>query len=159
MDCSPTRLLSPWNFSGKNIGLGCHFFFHRTSPHTENKISSPHCDPHILHGPLQPLYSLSPHTPASSSSAVALAYLLPRYFHAPFFQLLMVSPQMTPLQRILSWSWVLILPIRQFYFSSLYSPPPEIRLYIWWFILTSNPWDACSSREGNWPCSHYLPSR
>ena len=26
MDCSPTRLLCPWNFPGKNIGVGCHSF-------------------------------------------------------------------------------------------------------------------------------------
>ena len=25
MDCNPPRLLSPWNFSGKNTGMGCHF--------------------------------------------------------------------------------------------------------------------------------------
>ena len=23
----PTRLLCPWNFPGKNTGVGCHFFF------------------------------------------------------------------------------------------------------------------------------------
>ena len=25
MDCSPTRLLYPWNFLGKNTGVSCHF--------------------------------------------------------------------------------------------------------------------------------------
>ena len=25
MDCSPTRLLHPWDFPGKNTGVGCHF--------------------------------------------------------------------------------------------------------------------------------------
>ena len=25
MDCSPTRLLYPWDFPGKNTGVGCHF--------------------------------------------------------------------------------------------------------------------------------------
>ena len=25
MDCSPTRLLRPWDFPGKNTGVGCHF--------------------------------------------------------------------------------------------------------------------------------------
>ena len=25
MDCSPPRLLCPWDFSGKNTGVGCHF--------------------------------------------------------------------------------------------------------------------------------------
>ena len=27
MDCSPPRLLCPWNFPGKNTGVGCHFLF------------------------------------------------------------------------------------------------------------------------------------
>ena len=26
-DCKPSRLLCPWNFSGKNTGVGCHFLF------------------------------------------------------------------------------------------------------------------------------------
>ena len=26
MDCSPARLLCPWNSPGKNTGVGCHFF-------------------------------------------------------------------------------------------------------------------------------------
>ena len=25
MDCKPTKLLCPWDFPGKNTGLGCHF--------------------------------------------------------------------------------------------------------------------------------------
>ena len=25
MDCSPVRLLRPWDFPGKNTGMGCHF--------------------------------------------------------------------------------------------------------------------------------------
>ena len=25
MDCSPTRLLCPWDFPGKNTGVSCHF--------------------------------------------------------------------------------------------------------------------------------------
>ena len=24
-DCSPARILCPWDFSGKNTGVGCHF--------------------------------------------------------------------------------------------------------------------------------------
>ena len=27
MDCSFSRLLQPWAFSGKNTGVSCHFFF------------------------------------------------------------------------------------------------------------------------------------
>ena len=28
-DCSPTRLLCPWDFPGKNSGMGCHFLLQR----------------------------------------------------------------------------------------------------------------------------------
>ena len=28
----PSRLLCPWNFSGKNTGAGCHFLLHRIFP-------------------------------------------------------------------------------------------------------------------------------
>ena len=29
MDCSPTRLLCPWDFPGKNTGVSCHFLSQR----------------------------------------------------------------------------------------------------------------------------------
>ena len=29
MDCSPTRLLGPWAFPGKNAGVSCYFFLQR----------------------------------------------------------------------------------------------------------------------------------
>ena len=29
MDCSPSRLLCPWHFPGKNTGVGCHFLLQR----------------------------------------------------------------------------------------------------------------------------------
>ena len=32
MDCSPTRLLHPWDFPGKNPGVGCHFFSRSSQP-------------------------------------------------------------------------------------------------------------------------------
>ena len=35
MDCSPTRLLCPWNFPGKNTGLGCHALLQRIFPTQE----------------------------------------------------------------------------------------------------------------------------
>jgi len=28
MDCGPTMLLCPWDFLGKNAGVGCHFLLH-----------------------------------------------------------------------------------------------------------------------------------
>ena len=35
----PTRLLCPWNFPGKNIGMGCHFFLHGITIRSSNSIS------------------------------------------------------------------------------------------------------------------------
>ena len=35
----PTRLLCPWNFPGKNIGMGCHFLLHRITIWSSNSIS------------------------------------------------------------------------------------------------------------------------
>ena len=32
MDCSLTRFLRPWDFPGKNIGVGCHFLFQEIFP-------------------------------------------------------------------------------------------------------------------------------
>ena len=32
MDCSPPRLLSPWNSPGKNTGVGCHFLLQGIFP-------------------------------------------------------------------------------------------------------------------------------
>ena len=36
----PTRLLCPWNFPGKNTGVGCHFLFQGIFP---TQRSNPHC--------------------------------------------------------------------------------------------------------------------
>ena len=41
MDCSPTRLLSPWGFPGKNTAVGCHFLLHiGTVPSSSNTPSA-----------------------------------------------------------------------------------------------------------------------
>ena len=32
MDCSPSRLLFPWDFLGKNTGSGCHFLLQGIFP-------------------------------------------------------------------------------------------------------------------------------
>ena len=34
----PTRLLCPWNFPGKNIGVGCHFLLQKSSDWKESII-------------------------------------------------------------------------------------------------------------------------
>ena len=51
MDCSPTRLLRPWDFPGKNTGVGCDFLL--------QEIFSTHgLDPGLLHC-WQTLYCMS----------------------------------------------------------------------------------------------------
>src|SRR5574337_44455 len=39
MDYSPARFLCPWDFSGKNTGVGCHFLFQGIFP---TQRSNPH---------------------------------------------------------------------------------------------------------------------
>ena len=39
VDCSPPRLLCPWDFPGKNIGMGCHFLLQGIFP---TQGSNPH---------------------------------------------------------------------------------------------------------------------
>ena len=39
MDCSPLRLLCPWDSPGKNTGVGCHF--HWDLPNSGIKLRSP----------------------------------------------------------------------------------------------------------------------
>ena len=42
MDCSPPRLLCPWDFPGKTTGVGCHFLLQGIFP-TQGS------NPHLLH--------------------------------------------------------------------------------------------------------------
>ena len=51
MDCSPTRLLNPWNFLGKSIGVGCHFLL-------QGVFQAQGSNPGLLHCE-QTLYRLS----------------------------------------------------------------------------------------------------
>ena len=37
----PTRLLCPWDFSGKDTGMGCHFLLQGNLPHPAIKPASP----------------------------------------------------------------------------------------------------------------------
>ena len=41
MDCSPTKLLCPWDFPGRNTGVGCPFPFPGALPHPETEPMSP----------------------------------------------------------------------------------------------------------------------
>ena len=49
----PTRILSPWDFPGKNTGVGCHFFLQGIFPTQGSNLGLPHCR--------QTLYRLSYH--------------------------------------------------------------------------------------------------
>ena len=42
MDCSPTRILCPWDFPGKNTGSGCHY-------HLQGTFPTQGFTPHLLH--------------------------------------------------------------------------------------------------------------
>ena len=42
----PARLLWPWDFPGKNTGVGCHFLLQGIFP---TQGSNPHCLLHLLH--------------------------------------------------------------------------------------------------------------
>ena len=41
MDCSPTRLLCPWNFPGKNTGVGCHALLQGIFPTQDRTLMPP----------------------------------------------------------------------------------------------------------------------
>ena len=43
MDCNLPRLLHPWNFPGKNTGVGCHFLFQGIFPTQGSNPGLPHC--------------------------------------------------------------------------------------------------------------------
>ena len=45
---SPPRLLCPWDFSGKNSGMGCHSLLHGIFPTQGLNLGLPHCR-HILY--------------------------------------------------------------------------------------------------------------
>ena len=48
MDCSPSRLLCPWDFPGKNTEVGCHFLLQRIFLTQGLNSDLPHCR-HILY--------------------------------------------------------------------------------------------------------------
>ena len=42
-ELSPSRLLCPWDFPGKNTGVGCHFLLQDIFPTQGSKLGLPHC--------------------------------------------------------------------------------------------------------------------
>ena len=45
----PTRLLSPWNFPGKSIGVGCHFLLQGIFPTRGSNLGLLHCRQTLYH--------------------------------------------------------------------------------------------------------------
>ena len=43
LDCKPSRLLCPWDFLGKNTGVGCHFLLQRIVPTQGSNPCLLHC--------------------------------------------------------------------------------------------------------------------
>ena len=43
VDCSPTRLLHPWDSPGKNTGVSCHFLLQGILPTQGSNPDLPHC--------------------------------------------------------------------------------------------------------------------
>ena len=48
MDCSPTRLLCPWNSPGRNAGVGCHALLQGIFPTQGWNLGRLHCR-RVLH--------------------------------------------------------------------------------------------------------------
>ena len=42
-ELQPTRLLCPWDFPGKNTGVGCHFLLQGIFPTQGSNLHLPHC--------------------------------------------------------------------------------------------------------------------
>ena len=49
MDCKPTRLLCPWDFPGKNTGVGCHFLLQEIFPTQGLNPGLLHCRQTLYH--------------------------------------------------------------------------------------------------------------
>ena len=49
MNCSPVRLLCPWNFPGKNTGVSCHSLLWRIFPTQGSKPGLLHCRQILCH--------------------------------------------------------------------------------------------------------------
>ena len=55
---SPTRLLHPWDFPGKNTGVGCHFLFQEIFPTQGLNLGLPHCRQTLYHLSQRIIYKL-----------------------------------------------------------------------------------------------------
>ena len=49
MDCSLKRLLCPWDFPGKNPGVGCHFLLQEIFLTQGSNPGFPHCRQMLYH--------------------------------------------------------------------------------------------------------------
>ena len=61
MNCKPTRLLHPWDFPGKNTGVGCHFLLQCMKVKSEREVaqSCPTlCDPMVCSLPRSSIHGI-----------------------------------------------------------------------------------------------------
>ena len=75
MDCSPLRLLCPWDSPGKNTGVGCHFLLQGIFPTQGSNLGLLHCR--------QTLYPLS-HQGSPPKVTVLVDELTHSYSHTWF---------------------------------------------------------------------------
>ena len=86
MDCSLTRFLRPWDFPGKNTGVGCHFLLQEIFPTQGLKPGLPHCRQMLYHlshqgksiysFPFEPPSHLPPHHTPLGISIYIYVYLI-----------------------------------------------------------------------------------
>ena len=71
----PTRLFCPWNFPGKAIGIGCHFFLQKIFPIQGSNVHLLH----FLHGQVGSFATEPPGKPSSVSSLMNICTLNERW--------------------------------------------------------------------------------
>ena len=59
MDYSPSKLLSPWNFLGRNIGVGCHSLVQGFFPTQGPNLGLLHCRQILYHLSLREAHMFS----------------------------------------------------------------------------------------------------
>ena len=86
----PAKLLSPWNFPGKNTGVGCHFLLQGISP-------DPGIEPtflHLLHWRVDSLPLVQPGKPPNLNMVTfkIIFSSIPQASHHPNFAIFITQP-------------------------------------------------------------------
>ena len=72
MDCSITRFLCPWDFPGKNTGVGCHFLLQEIFPTQGLNPGLPHCRQTLYR--LSQQGSINRHNPDNGNLTISLKF-------------------------------------------------------------------------------------